>query len=132
MREYETVIVLKPEITEEQLRNFQTKVTEIIESQGGKIAFTDNWGKKKLGFEKDKYMKGIYLHVVYFGKGGLVSEFTRNLRIQENILLFQTITLNDKVLDFEGRFNEILQKRENPEYVLPYDHNNSFIEEYAQ
>jgi small subunit ribosomal protein S6 len=52
-----------------------------------------NWGRKKLAWERKKYQRGLYVHHAYLALSGVVEEFERNLAINENVLLRQTILI---------------------------------------
>ena len=73
-REYETTYILRPDSTNDVIAQVNTKARTVIETNGGTILKVDNWGKRKLAYEVQKQLKGIYLFFSYLGPAGLVEE----------------------------------------------------------
>ena len=97
-REYETLYVLKPEIEDEKSKEHIIKMKELVEREGGKHLQATNWGRKKLAWERDRNLKGMYVHHRYLGKPGLVKEYERTLAIDEDCILRQTKLLNKRAM----------------------------------
>jgi small subunit ribosomal protein S6 len=105
MREYETLYILKPEVEDESAIEFINKMKGLVETQGGKHIKVTNWGRKKLAWERARQQKGMFVHHQYLGKPGLVQEYERQLGIEENVLLRQTMLL-DRAVDSSTRTPE--------------------------
>ena len=105
-REYETIYVLRPNTTNEQVAEVNTRVKGIIESMGGKIVKVDNWGKRRLAYEVAKERKGIYLYWQYLAQPGVVEECERNLRMLDNVIRYLTTKVDENV-DVTARPTEI-------------------------
>jgi small subunit ribosomal protein S6 len=97
MTEYETTMVMRPDLGGEAIEGTLDRVREVVKTQGGKLIAIDHWGKKKLAFEIKKQVRGIYVHAHYLGQKGLVAELERNLRISDNILRYETIRMSKDV-----------------------------------
>lgn len=95
---YETTIITRPELSDEALKTLQTRIGEIVTNHGGTIVLTEDWGKRKLAYPIHKETRGQYTYVVYTGKGQLVQEIERNLRIHEHVVRFLSVNL-DKEFD---------------------------------
>ena len=102
MREYETIYVLKSDIEDEAAIEVLQKMKDVVEKNGGKNIKVTNQGRKKLAWERDRHQKGMFVHHQDLGKPGIVAEYERNLGIDENVILRQTIVL-DKAVDPESR-----------------------------
>ena len=50
MRRYESVIILDPDLPDDDIRAFTDRYTELIRSYGGDIIKVDDWGLKKLAY----------------------------------------------------------------------------------
>src|SRR5215831_11776105 len=105
-REYETIYVLRPNTTNEQVAEVNTRIKGVIESMGGKIIKVDNWGKRRLAYEVAKERKGIYLYWQYLAQPGVVEECERNLRMLDNVIRYLT-TKVDENIDVTARPTEI-------------------------
>ena len=50
MNHYETVFILNPVLSEEQIKETVKKYEEILVSKGAKMISKENWGLKKLAY----------------------------------------------------------------------------------
>ena len=96
-REYETIYILRPDITNEAVGLVNTKVRGVIETGGGTLLKVDNWGKRRLAYEVKKQMKGMYLFFSYLGTAGLVEEVERNLRLTDSVIRTYSVKVADNV-----------------------------------
>src|SRR6185295_3294109 len=64
---------------------------------GGKLTRVENWGRRKLAYPIAKEKRGVYVYVKYIGKGGLVAELERNLRLVDDVIKYQTVKVRDEV-----------------------------------
>src|SRR5688500_4226685 len=69
----------------------------VVEREGGKHLKITNWGRRKLGWERKKQQKGMFVHHRYLGKPGIVAEYERTLGIEETVMLRQTVLLTDNI-----------------------------------
>ena len=96
-REYETIYILRPDTANDGIGLVNTKIRGIIETGGGTLLKVDNWGKRKLAYEVQKQMKGIYLFFSYLGSAGLVEEVERNLRLSDQVIRYYSVKVADNV-----------------------------------
>jgi len=106
MREYETVYIAQPQLSDAQLAQINTKLKGLVEKHDGRLFFARNMGKKNLGYHIKKQTKGVYFCLDYAAAGGCVSELERSLMLDENILRFLTVVKAEKV-DIDARAAEI-------------------------
>lgn len=98
-REYETIYLLRQDLSPEQADRIKERVRGVVEREGGRVIKVTTWGRKKTAFlVGNKETRAIFVHVAYLGQGGLVAELERNLRNLEEVLKFQTIKVSDAVL----------------------------------
>lgn len=86
MRDYELIVIVKPEILDENLPAVVERVTKFITEKGGTIAETNQWGRRKLAYPIKGAMEGNYVLVRFKGEPGLVSALEANLKLAEDIL----------------------------------------------
>jgi small subunit ribosomal protein S6 len=96
-REYETIYILRPDASTEQIHDVNTRIRKVIESAEGKLIRVDNWGKRKLAYEIKKQLKGIYLYWLYLGGSQLVAEIERNLRMLDLVIRYYTVRVDEDV-----------------------------------
>jgi small subunit ribosomal protein S6 len=68
-----------------------------VTREQGQLLKVEAWGRRKLAYPVAKHKKGVYVYVRYVGKGGLVSELERNLKLQDSVLKYQTVQTRDNV-----------------------------------
>ena len=105
-REYETILILRPEIPDDAVERVKGRILGIVEKQDGKIIRIDEWGKRKLAYEVDKHTKGIYLYFLYLGLAGAVEEVERNCKLWDDVMRFMTVKVDEDV-DVNARPVEI-------------------------
>jgi len=96
-REYETIYILRPESTTDVIGQVNAKARAVIEAGGGRLLKVENWGKRKLAYEVQKQMKGVYLFFSYLGTAGLVEELERNLRLTDSVIRYYSVKMAENV-----------------------------------
>lgn len=95
-RNYEAVIILHPDVTEAEQKNFFKRNQDTIQSFSGRVNHIDSWGKRRLANPIEKMKLGSYFHTTFEAKGDCVSELERLMRIDERVLRFLHVRLDDR------------------------------------
>lgn len=103
---YETTFITRSELSDENLKTLQDRLSQVISSFQGEVVLTEDWGKRKLAYPIHKESRGHYTYLVYTGKGDVVHEIERNLRLHDHVLRFLTVNL-----DREFNSGEFQKKR---------------------
>jgi small subunit ribosomal protein S6 len=106
VREYETTVIVQPEISDEGSQAILGKLDTVLEERGATRLMCSDLGKRKLAYEIRKFQKGHYYVLSYLDDGKAVNEIERNLRIEESVLRFLTVRVEDEVLDIAARQEE--------------------------
>jgi small subunit ribosomal protein S6 len=96
-KEYETIYVLRSDVDADTAEKVQARVAEVVGRDAGKLVKVEAWGRRKLAYPVAKQKRGVYVYVKYIGRGGLVQELERNLKLQDVVLKFQTIQTQAEV-----------------------------------
>jgi len=96
MRKYETFFIVDPDLPDETNSAVDNKVQTIVSSNGGEVLAYTPWGKRKLAYPIKKRTRGSYVLMEYSGGPALVAELERNLRIDERVLKFITVLLEER------------------------------------
>ena len=91
MPSYETTIITKANIAEDQVSALKTKVEGVIQAHNGTLGNFEDWGTRRLSFEIQKENRGRYLYFGYTGNTDTVAEIERNFRINESVIRFLSI-----------------------------------------
>lgn len=93
---YETVVITKPEMSTQAFTTMKERISSIIKNFGGEEVLQEDWGKRKLSYNIHKESRGKYNYIAYTGKPGVVGEIERNLRLNENVIRFLSVCLEDE------------------------------------
>jgi small subunit ribosomal protein S6 len=96
-REYETIFILRPDVTNEVISAVNSKIRGVLEAGGGTLLKIENWGRRRLAYEVKKQLKGIYVFLRYLGQAGLVEEIERNLRLADSVIRHYTVKIGENV-----------------------------------
>ena len=97
MRRYETMFIVNPDSSDEELKAVQGKYRDLVAGMDGLVAAYNDQGKKRLAYEVKKQDKGHYVLMDYVGSSDLVAELERNMRLDDRILKYLTIKLANEV-----------------------------------
>ncbi len=96
LRHYETLILVNPDLTNEENNEIVENLKKVIEDRGGEVITVDDWGIRELAYEVRKHTTGRYVRFEYALPPTEVSEFERRIKLNENIFKFLTVKLSDK------------------------------------
>ena len=96
MRKYETIIILQPELGEDDINVVTGKVQDVIASFKGELHRMDDWGVRKLAYSIRKCARGRYYYVRYDGVAEMIAELERRIRLDEKVLRYQTVNITDE------------------------------------
>ena len=107
---YESVVIARPELTEAQVDKLVNDLSEIITKDKGKIIKIEKWGLRSFAYKINKNKKGHYFMLNLDSAPSTISEYERQMRINEDIIRFLTL--------------KIVEVDENPS-ILSIDNNKS-------
>jgi small subunit ribosomal protein S6 len=108
---YESVFIARQDVTPQQVEQMAEQFAGIITTQGGKVVKTENWGLRNLAYKIQKNRKGHYIMMNLDAPPAAVHELERNLRLNEDILRFMTV----KVDELENGPSIVMRKSEERE-----------------
>lgn len=94
MNDYESVIIIRPNLDEVEIEGIITKITDLI-NQNGEVTKVDKMGVKRLAYEISKCKEGYYIVIYFEADPSIIAELERNYRINENIIKFITVKIDD-------------------------------------
>lgn len=93
---YETVFIARQDLSDGQVKSLKDEVTKIIEDQGGKVYYSEDWGLRSFAYLINKSRKGHYTLLRFEGPGSSVEELERRLRLHEDVVRSLTIRQEEK------------------------------------
>ncbi len=92
---YESVLVFRQDLTEPQVKEKAAKYTDIIKELKGSVKSTEFWGLKNLAYIIRKNRKAHYVMLNVDMPGSAVTEFERRLRIDEDVIRFLNVRVEE-------------------------------------
>lgn len=92
---YETVFISRQDLGDAQVKDLTEMASKIITDLGGKILKTEQWGLKTLAYKINKSRKGHYTLIESEGPGPAIIELERILRLNEDVMRYMTIRLDE-------------------------------------
>ena len=95
MAQYEHVFLARQDLSQAQVDAIAAATTEIVENNGGKVTKTETWGLKSLAYKIDRNRKAHFVMLNIDGPGALVGELERQNKINEDIIRWLTIAVEE-------------------------------------
>ncbi|NVM21481.1 MAG: 30S ribosomal protein S6 [Desulfobacterales bacterium] len=97
MRRYETVFIANPDLSQEERQPLLDKLNNITSGGQGFLVKFDEWGHRKLAYEVNKQARGYYVLMNFCGNGSMVKELERNMRLDDRVLKYMTVLVDEHV-----------------------------------
>ena len=95
MRKYETIFILQPELSEDDIKSVTAKAQDVISAYKGECLRMDDWGIRKLAYPIKKSARGRYYYLRFDGESALIAELERRLRLDDKVLRYQSVNITD-------------------------------------
>ncbi|MEX1146910.1 MAG: 30S ribosomal protein S6 [Sphingomonadales bacterium] len=92
---YEHVFIARQDLSTQQVDGLIADFSKIIEDNGGQVTKSENWGLRSLSYKISKNRKGHYVLLNLDSPAGGVTELERNARINEDILRYMTVRVEE-------------------------------------
>ena len=110
-RLYDLIFIARPATPEEDIKKVISGIEHTCAEKGGKIEKTEHWGTRRLAYKVAKHREGIYVyHQIRTGHGELMAELERRLRVQDVVIKYLTIRL-DEDLKLQKKLGDRREKR---------------------
>lgn len=87
------MLIVIPELDEEQVENTVGRFETIIERTGGEVRNVNNWGRRKLAYEIDHRPDGFYFVMEFTAGERTLVELKRILRVSDDVLRHMVVRL---------------------------------------
>ncbi|TKT73028.1 30S ribosomal protein S6 [Afipia massiliensis] len=92
---YEHVFLARQDASAQQVEEFTTQITGVIEGLGGKVTKTENWGVRSLTYRMHKNRKAHFMLLNIDGPAAVVAEIERQERINEDVIRYITVRVDE-------------------------------------
>ena len=103
MNQYETVFILTPVLSEDQMKEAVEKFKDILTSDGAEILYEENWGMRKFAYPIQKKSSGFYQLIEYKAEGSIIADIETDLKRDERVLRFLTVKLDKHAIAYNEK-----------------------------
>ncbi|HEV7825934.1 MAG TPA: 30S ribosomal protein S6 [Mycobacteriales bacterium] len=91
MRHYEVMVILDADLEERTVAPSLDTFLNVIRTSGGTVEKVDVWGRRRLAYEINKKVEGIYAVIDLQSEPEAVVELDRQLNLNESVLRTKVI-----------------------------------------
>jgi len=103
MNQYETVFILTPVLSDEQMKEAVKKYEDYLTQHGAQFANRENWGMRKLAYPIQKKSSGFFHLLEYTVDGSVIADLEVQFKRDERILRFLTVKLDKHAIAYNER-----------------------------
>ena len=92
---YEHIFLARQDVSAQQVEELTNALTEVLAAGGGKVTKNEYWGLKSLSYRIKKNRKAHYSLLNIDAPSAAVAEMERQMRINEDILRFMTVRVDE-------------------------------------
>ncbi|MBR0202504.1 MAG: 30S ribosomal protein S6 [Bacteroidaceae bacterium] len=113
MNQYETVFILTPVLSDDQMKEAVEKFKGILTKGGAEILNEELWGMKKLAYPIQKKSTGFYVLVEFKAEPELIAKLDTQYRRDERILRHIIVKMEKYAAQYaEKRRNKLAKKED--------------------
>ena len=94
MNHYETVFILTPVLSDEQMKEAVAKFKKLLTDKGAEILNEEAWGLKKMAYAIEKKSTGFYCLLEFNAEPAVVNTLETGYRRDEKVIRFMTVKLD--------------------------------------
>jgi small subunit ribosomal protein S6 len=103
MNQYETVFILTPVLSDEQMKEAVKKYEDYLKKNGADIVHRENWGMRKLAYPIQKKSTGFYQLFEYKAEGSMIADMELQFKRDERVLRFLTVKLDKHAIAYNEK-----------------------------
>ena len=94
IKQYETVFIATPVLSETQMKEAVAKYTKLITDNGGEIVYQEDWGLRQLAYPIQHKTTGFYYLIEFKADSQFVATLETQYHRDERIIRFLTVALD--------------------------------------
>ena len=103
LKQYETVFIATPVLSEEQMKETVKKYVDLLTSKGAEIVYENNWGMRKLAYPIRKKTTGFYYLIEFKAEGSVINDLEVAYKRDERLLRFLTVSLDKHAVAYNEK-----------------------------
>ena len=111
MNKYETVFILTPVLSDDQMKETVEKFKKVLTDNGATIENEENWGLRKLAYPIENKNTGFYTLVEFEGEPTIVAKLETAFRRDEKVIRFLTFRLDKYAAEYAIKRRAVRQAK---------------------
>ncbi len=107
MNQYETVFILTPVLSDNQMKEAVEKFKGILSNNGAEIINEELWGLKKLAYPIDKKSTGFYVLLEFKAEPEVINNLEVNYRRDEKVIRYLTVKMEKYAIEYAEKRRNI-------------------------
>lgn len=112
MNQYETVFILTPVLSDEQMKETVAKFKKVLTDAGAEIENEEAWGLKRMAYAIEKKSTGFYCLLQFKGEPTLVNKLETSFRRDEKVIRYITVKLDKYAVEYAEKRKKKYAKTE--------------------
>ncbi|MCH5301412.1 MAG: 30S ribosomal protein S6 [Prevotella sp.] len=112
MNQYETVFILTPVLSDDQMKETAGKFMKVLTDNGAEILNEEAWGLKKMAYAIQKKSTGFYYLVEFKAEPSVIKTLEVAFRRDERVIRFQTVKLDKYAIEYAEKRRAKFAKKE--------------------
>jgi small subunit ribosomal protein S6 len=112
LKQYETVFIMTPVLSDEQMKETVKKFENILLEKGAEIIHQENWGLRRLEYAIQKKSTGFYHLFEFKAEPNVVAEFELQYRRDEKIMRYLTVSLDKHAIAYSEKRRNLRKAKE--------------------
>ena len=110
MNQYETVFILTPVLSDDQMKEAVNKFKGLLTNNGAEIINEENWGLKKLAYPIQKKTTGFYVLIEFKSAPEMLATLETEYRRDEKVLRYLTVKMEKYAAEYAEKRRNNKQK----------------------
>jgi small subunit ribosomal protein S6 len=129
-RQYEVVFIVDPSAEDDEVTRLTDSLKQIATDQGGNVTKAESMGKRQLAYEILHKTEGSFVLLEIEGSGREIAELERRMRVNDRILRYLTVRVDEdrrRAEKFKTKRARKAEKRPSaPQRQAPAESKNEF------
>ncbi|SCY00844.1 SSU ribosomal protein S6P [Nonlabens sp. Hel1_33_55] len=111
MNQYETVFILNPVLSDDQVKETAKKFENFLTERGAKMVAKEDWGLKKMAYTIDNKKSGFYHLFEFTAPGEVINEYEVEFRRDERVMRYLTVRLDKYAIEWAEKRRSRMSKK---------------------
>jgi small subunit ribosomal protein S6 len=111
MNQYETVFILNPVLSDDQVKETAKKFEKFLTDRGAEMVANEDWGLKKLAYTIDNKKSGFYHLFQFAAPGEVINDYEVEFRRDERVMRYLTVRLDKYAIEWAEKRRSRMSKK---------------------